>query len=116
MTGRRRIDVVTSQEPPSCPRCGQEGLLLARVPYGWTNAAGTAVDGRTGVVLCAACDAQVPGADALITWFHVYGSVEPDHTEEFARLLVAWAEQVSVPLVDEQQLAAESDLWRRGEL
>ncbi|MFI6705398.1 DUF6300 family protein [Nonomuraea sp. NPDC050478] len=108
------MDVITTAKPPLCPRCEGEGLLCARVPHGWTNASGAAVEGRTEVVLCAACDAEVPGAAALITWFHVHGQVED--SEEFVRLLVAWAEQVSVPPLDEQRLEAEIELWRNGEL
>jgi hypothetical protein len=116
VTGQRRIDIVTAEEPPTCPRCSAEGLLLARVPHGWTNAGGAAVEGRNGVVLCAGCDTDAPAAAPLITWFHVHGSVVPEQEEESARLLVAWAEQVSVLAVDEQRLEAETALWRSGEL
>ncbi|WP_219505292.1 DUF6300 family protein [Nonomuraea ceibae] len=113
---KRRIDVMTTQEPPLCPRCGAEGLLWARVPHGWANAAGGAVEGRTGVVLCAGCDADAPGAAPLITWFHVHGQAQEQDSEEFARLLVAWAEQVAVPPLDEQRLDTEIEMWRRGDL
>ncbi|TMR96646.1 hypothetical protein EJK15_22385 [Nonomuraea basaltis] len=103
-------------EVPACPRCGDEALLSARVPYGWTNTGGTAVEGRTGFVLCATCDAAAPGAAPLITWFHVHGQVEQEYSEEFVRLLVAWTEQVSVPPLDEHLLETEIELSRRGEL
>ncbi|WP_327581917.1 DUF6300 family protein [Nonomuraea sp. NBC_00507] len=116
MTGQRRIDIVTAEEPPTCPRCSAEGLLLARVPNEWTNASGAAVEGRNGVVLCAGCDTDAPAAAPLITWFHVHGSAGPEQREEFAQLLVAWAEQVSVPAVNEQRLEAETALWRSGQL
>ncbi|WP_433437186.1 DUF6300 family protein [Nonomuraea sp. CA-141351] len=107
---------MTAQEPSSCPRCRREGLLLVRVPYGWTNAEGTAVDGRNGVVLCAACDAQAPHAAPLFTWFHVNSGVERETSEEFVRLLVAWAESASVPPLDEGRLDEEISLWRSGSL
>ncbi|PZG22368.1 DUF6300 family protein [Nonomuraea aridisoli] len=110
----RRIDIVSGQEPPTCPRCRQEGLLLARVPYGWTNEGGVAVEGRNGVVLCAACDTDTPYAAQLITWFHVHGTVEAGHSEEFLRLLAEWAEQISVPPLDRQRLETEIEQWRRG--
>ncbi|MFI7642944.1 DUF6300 family protein [Nonomuraea sp. NPDC049400] len=113
---KRRIDIITAQEPPTCPRCLAEGLLLARVPYGWANASGDPVDGQTGVVLCAACDAQAPHAAPLITWFHVNGNVENETSEEFVRLLVAWAENASVPPLDEGRLDEEISLWRSGSL
>ncbi|WP_336214866.1 DUF6300 family protein [Nonomuraea sp. LPB2021202275-12-8] len=113
---KRRIDAMTTANPPSCARCGGEALLWVRVPHGWPNAGGATVQGRTGVVLCATCDVDAPGAAALITWFHVHGQVEEEDSEEFVRLLVAWAEQVSVPPLDEQRLETEIDMWRRGNL
>ncbi|MFG2071602.1 hypothetical protein SAMN05421874_12385 [Nonomuraea maritima] len=102
MTGRR-IEIVSGPEPPRCPRCRREGLLLARVPYGWTNAGGVAVRGRGEVVLCAACDADAARAAPLITWFHVHATVEPADSEEFLQLLAAWADEVSVPPLDRKR-------------
>lgn len=116
MTGPRRVEIVSIVEPPACPRCGNDGLLLARVPYGWVNSAGNRVDGRNGVVLCGGCHDDVPHAAALITWFQVNGSVEDDTSEEFARLLVAWAEHVEAPALDEQALEDEIAQWRNGDL
>ncbi|MFI9597885.1 DUF6300 family protein [Nonomuraea sp. NPDC052265] len=113
---QRRIEVVTSAEPPTCPRCGGEGLLLARVPHGWVNASGARVEGRTGVVLCAGCDADAPHAAPLITWFQVHGNVEADTSDEFARLLTVWAEHVSVAPLDTDGLNAEVEQFRRGDL
>nr|WP_281283572.1 DUF6300 family protein [Nonomuraea longispora] len=106
---------MTSAEPPVCPRCRGEALLWARVPYGWTNREGGRVEGRSGVVLCPACDARAPGAAALITWFHVHGRAD-DEDEEFVRLLVRWATGVSVPPLDEHAPEAENERWQRGDL
>lgn len=108
MTRPRRVDLVSTIEPPACPRCGKDGLLLARVPYGWDNAAGNRVEGRSAVVLCGPCDADAPHAAPLITWFHVNGSVQDDSSEEFVRLLLMWAEHAAVPRLDEQALEEES--------
>ncbi|MFG1706133.1 DUF6300 family protein [Nonomuraea sp. M3C6] len=113
MTEQRQIDIMITGEPPTCPRCGEEGLLLVDVPYGWTNAGGTAADGRNGVVLCAGCDARVPHAAPLITWFHVHG-VADDGDDEFVRLLVAWAQHVHGSALDMDALDAEAELWRHG--
>ncbi|WP_344836394.1 DUF6300 family protein [Nonomuraea dietziae] len=110
------MDIISSDRTPPCPRCGQEGLLQARVPHGWVNASGALVQGRNGVVLCATCDADQPHAAALITWFHVNGQVEVGAEHEFKRLLVAWAEHVHVPLLDERALTEEAALWQEGEL
>ncbi|MBN6051034.1 hypothetical protein JYK22_03720, partial [Nonomuraea sp. RK-328] len=87
-----------------------------RVPYGWTNAAGEPVQGRTGIVLCEHCDADAPSAAPLITWFHVNGQVEDDTSEEFLRVLVAWAGHAQVPTLDAPALEEELSMWRRGEL
>ncbi|MCA2224627.1 DUF6300 family protein [Nonomuraea aurantiaca] len=112
---QRRIEVVSTAEPARCPRCEGEALLSARVPYGWANAGGGWVHGRTGVVLCPACDENTPHAAPLITWFHVHGKA--DHgDEELALLLAAWARNVSVPRLDEQAWKAEIGRWRRGDL
>ncbi|MEV0996863.1 DUF6300 family protein [Nonomuraea sp. NPDC050202] len=112
---RRQIDVMSSDDVPECPRCGKEGLLYARVPHGWVNAAGERVDGYTGVVLCADCDANATHSGPLITWFHVNGEAD-DEDPEFVRLLIAWATHVFVPMLDEQALEDEIEQWRRGEL
>ncbi|MET7335978.1 DUF6300 family protein [Nonomuraea sp. NPDC005650] len=111
----RQIEVITSDDAPECPRCGQEGLLYARVPNGWYNAAGARVEGYTGVVLCPACDTQDLHAAPLITWFHVNGEAN-DEDQEFVRLFIAWATNVFVPMLNEQALEDEIEQWRRGEL
>ncbi|MBF8192569.1 hypothetical protein ITP53_44195 [Nonomuraea sp. K274] len=116
MSGGRQVDVLTTGEPPTCPRCEGDGLLSALVPYGWANAAGDPVDGRTGVVLCATCDASAPHAAPLITWFRVHGHVADQRGKEFVRLLVAWAGSVSVSPLDERTLDEEIGQWRNGSL
>ncbi|MET9251499.1 DUF6300 family protein [Nonomuraea sp. NPDC003709] len=111
----RRIEVISSDDAPGCPRCGREGLLYARVPNGWYNAVGTRVEGYTGVVLCSDCDTDDPHAAPLISWFHVNG--EPDDEDhEFVRLFTAWATDVFVPMLNEQALEDEIEQWRRSEL
>ncbi|MEO3871044.1 DUF6300 family protein [Nonomuraea sp. B12E4] len=112
---RRGVDVVAADDAPACPRCRREGLLWARVPNRWVNAAGRRVEGYSGVVLCSECDARVPHAAALITWFHVNGRAD-DADAEFARLLAAWAASLDVPEPDERALEAEIERWRHGEL
>src|ERR1700726_3888336 len=81
----------TADPPPPCPRCGQEGLLSARLPHGWRNNLGATVRGTRVVVLCPRCDADDPAAGPLILFFAVYGQITEETTEEFASLLRAWA-------------------------
>ncbi|MFI7134721.1 DUF6300 family protein [Nonomuraea sp. NPDC050153] len=111
----QRIDVVTTDDAPACPRCGCEALLWARIPHGWTNTAGERVESYSGGVLCPACDAQTPHAAALITWFHVNGQADDEDTE-FVQLLVAWATSVLMTELNEQALEDEIEQWRRGAL
>ena len=111
----RRIDVVTAEGAPRCPTCAREALLLARVPYGWTNAVGERVEGYSGVVLCPECDARTPHAAPLITWFHVNGQAD-DEDAEFVELLVAWATTAFVPELEQRALGDEIDRWRRSSL
>lgn len=66
--------------------------------------------------MCSRCDASVPQAAPLITWFHVNGGAEEDTSQEFARLLVAWAEHAAVSTLDPQRLEEEIALWRDDEL
>ncbi|MEV4014286.1 DUF6300 family protein [Nonomuraea angiospora] len=108
----RRIEVISSDDAPECPRCGRAGLLYARVPNGWYNAAGARVDGYTGVVLCSDCDPRDLLAAPLISWFHVNGEAD-DEDHEFVRLFIAWATNVFVPMLNEQALEDEIEQWRR---
>ncbi|MEV0384690.1 DUF6300 family protein [Nonomuraea sp. NPDC050643] len=115
----RRIDVITD-DVPECPRCGRTGLLYARVPNDWQNAADAWVEGYIGVVLCPDCNARDRHAAPLITWFHVNGAAD-DEDAEFVRLLVAWAAGVFVPALDERALGErtlreETERRRLGDL
>lgn len=110
------IEVLSGDTGPCCPRCGQEGLLSARVPHGWERASGARTDGTTIVVLCPSCDAGHPQAGALITFFAVHGHITEDTLTECANLLRAWAESVRLPTLDLAVLDAEMDAWRRGDL
>ncbi|MEV0518953.1 DUF6300 family protein, partial [Nonomuraea sp. NPDC050405] len=74
------------------------------------------VRGPTGFVFCVAGGAAAPHAAPLITWFRVNGQVADETSEEFVRLLVAWAEHARVPPLDARALEDELALWRRGEL
>jgi hypothetical protein len=109
------IQIAQTGEPPSCLRCGGEGLLSATVPPGWPGSTGSAADGTGEVVLCPRCDADDPAAAPLVLFFAVHGQVTAPTTAEFAALLRGWAGQQRTPV---DQVALERDLqaWHRGEL
>jgi Family of unknown function (DUF6300) len=117
-TGPGSPDIMLGRtgDPPSCPRCGREGLLSAQVPHEWRNNRGTIVRGTRAVVLCPRCDAGDPAAYPLILFFAVHGQVTGETAEEFASLLRGWASQARAPDVDQDALEAELQAWRRGEL
>ncbi|WP_223854029.1 DUF6300 family protein [Microbispora bryophytorum] len=56
-------------EPPECGRCGQAGILSARVPHHLVNARNETLRGTGIVVLCPRCDMGQPEAGPLIAWF-----------------------------------------------
>ncbi len=114
--GSPDITLARTGEPPSCPRCGGEGLLSALVPHGWLNNRGVAVRGTRAVVLCPRCDADDPAAAPLVLFFAVHGQVASETAEEFASLLRNWASQAQAPSVDQAALDAEVQAWHRGEL
>jgi hypothetical protein len=114
MTGRG-IDVGSAAGETSCPRCGQPGILSARVPYGWERGDGQRTNGTTIVVLCSRCDAGTPAAGALITFFHVHGHVTEETVQQCAELLQAWADSLEVPNLDLDALNSEVAAWRQGE-
>lgn len=110
------IDVVSSAQPPTCPRCGAEGLLAARVPHTLDRPDGHRVHGTTVVVLCPSCDAGHPTGGPLITFFHVHGSVDDDTVTQAAELIAAWVASISIPPPDADQIDAETEAWYRGDL
>jgi hypothetical protein len=110
------IEVLSGATTPRCPRCGQEGLLSARIPHGWERGNGARTDGTTIVVLCATCDAGNHEAGALITFFAVHGHITEDTLTECADLIHGWMATVRPPTLDLAALDAEIDAWRRGDL
>ncbi|MBO2464947.1 DUF6300 family protein [Actinomadura violacea] len=113
---RRPIDVVSALHVPACPRCGGPGLLSARVPHDIERQDGHVIRGTTEVVLCPGCDADQPEAGALITYFHVHGAVDADTVRQAADLISAWANSIEIPPPDVDQIDAEAEAWRKGEL
>lgn len=116
--GRRtpNVEVLSGATTPRCARCGQEGLLSARIPHGWERGDGLRVNGTTIVVLCPTCDAGNSDAGALITFFAVHERVTENTLTEFANLLQRWAASIEMPTIDIAALDAEVDAWRRGDL
>lgn len=112
----RGLDLVRTEEAPSCPRCGGEGLLSVSVPHEWRNNRGATVPGFGAVVLCPRCDGHDPAAAPLITFFTVHGQVSEDTAEEFTALVHTWAAHARVPEPDPVALEREAEAWRRGEL
>lgn len=110
------IDVVSSAQPPTCPRCGAEGLLAARVPHTLDRPDGRSVHGTTVVVLCPSCDVGHPAGGPLITFFHVHGSVDDNTVTQAAELIAAWVASISTPAPDVDQIDAETEAWYRGDL
>jgi hypothetical protein len=90
--------------------------MHAKVPHGWTDPHGSITAGTLPVIICEQCDAGQPHAAALITYFHVHGQVTSDTITEFAALAQAWADSITIPPLDHQQLDAEIRAWRDGTL
>ncbi|TCJ36585.1 DUF6300 family protein [Parafrankia sp. BMG5.11] len=109
------VVLLSTTDPPRCPRCGGEGLAAARVPHILQTARGP-VQGHHQFVLCSGCDADNPAAGGLITFFHVHGQVSQQTENEFTALLTRWTSSLVVPAVDPQAWEAEYQAWLRGEL
>lgn len=90
--------------------------MSVQVPHGWDNPDGTRQNGRLLVVLCPSCHADDPAAGPLITFFHVHAHVAAGNLYECADLITRWVASITIPSVDLEQLDAEYDAWRRGEL
>ncbi|MEW1550527.1 DUF6300 family protein [Streptomyces tsukubensis] len=114
-TGTEEV-VLTLEETPPCPSCGQAALLLARFPHAWRNTGGREVAGIREAVLCAACDHDDAAAAELIALFTVDDQVSPENLETFSALTVAWVASVRQRTVDTVLLQEEHERWSRGEL
>jgi hypothetical protein len=112
----RSIEVRLTGSVPCCPRCGQQGLLVADVPHGWDNPDATTTSGTIPVVLCAACDHDSPSAGPLIVYLLVHEQVTAGTLQECAALIRLWAESITIPSVNIEQLEAEISAWRKGDL
>lgn len=112
----RPVTVRLTQQQAACPRCGTPALLFADVPHGWTSPDGSVTRGTIPVVLCPACDADEPGAAALITYFNVHGQVDAGSVQECAALIQAWVDSITIPPLDETRLNEEIRVWQQGEL
>jgi len=114
--GTRPIEVRLASNLPSCPRCGQQGLLAADVPHGWDNPDGTATRGTIPVVLCAACDHGSPSAGPLVAYLLVHEQITAETLHECAALIQRWADSLTIPAADADVLEEELAAWRRGDL
>jgi hypothetical protein len=112
----RPVTVRLTEKQAACPRCGTLALLSAGVPHGWTSPDGSVTCGTIPVVICPACDADEPGAAALITYFNVHGQVDAGSVRECAALIQAWADSITIPSLDETRLDEEIRAWQQGEL
>ncbi|WP_433464024.1 DUF6300 family protein [Spirillospora sp. CA-128828] len=107
---------MSAAHAPACPRCGGDGLLAARVPHNIERPDGHLVRGTTQVVLCPGCDADQPAAGPLITYFHVHGQVNDDTVAQCADLIHTWVASIHIPPADIEQIDAEAEAWRSGDL
>ncbi|WP_347627022.1 DUF6300 family protein [Sphaerisporangium sp. B11E5] len=115
-SGTHEIEVVLSNHPPECGRCGREGILSAQVPHNLINIRGELAKGTSIVVLCSHCDIDQAEAGALIAWFTVNSEITGENLMEVAELVHAWTSVAKVPALDTTALDAEFLAWRKGEL
>ncbi|MEU2763192.1 DUF6300 family protein [Streptomyces sp. NPDC007094] len=108
--------VVQLDAVPPCRRCERPGLMLARFPNSWKNQRGEDVTGVREVTLCSFCDAAAPAAAPLLALFDGNGEVAERDLTRFAELAADWTAEVARRKVNEEDLAAEEELFRRGEL
>jgi Family of unknown function (DUF6300) len=113
---RPSIDLTCGAAISDCPRCGDPGLMAARLPHGWDRPDGRRTSGTTTVVLCLACDADDPHAGPLITFFHVHGEVTMETVDDAADLILLWAESLRTPDLNIAALEAEAEAWGNGDL
>lgn len=101
---------------PDCRRCDGPGLLMTRFAKSLTGERGQIADGYGERVLCQNCDATDPAAAELLALFAVDERVGPAGLDTLAELAGQWTDIVSQRTPDLDQLEAEAELWRRGEL
>ncbi|WP_372504986.1 DUF6300 family protein [Streptomyces parvus] len=99
-----------------CRSCGTPGLLLVRFRHSWKNQTGNDVPGIRETLLCPQCSRRDSAAAELIALFSVDEKMSPENVSVFGGLVAAWVESLRQERVDEELLAAEHDLWLRGEL
>lgn len=114
--GGRPIDVRLTGDLPSCPWCGQRGLIAASVPHGLGSTDGNVTRGTLPVVLCARCDHENPAAGPLIMYLLVHEQVTLGTLQQCAALIQRWVDSIAIPSVDIEQLEEEILAWRQGEL
>jgi len=114
--GSRPIEIQLVGRLPCCPRCGRQGLLAADIPHGLEDADWTATHGTIPVVLCAACDHDSPTAGPLIVYLLVHEQITAESLQECAAMMRLWADGISIPAVNAEELEAETSAWRQGEL
>ncbi len=103
-------------EVPDCRRCDGPGLLQVRYPKSWTGEHGQQVRGFGERVLCQGCDQGDPAAAELLALFAVDDKLDFENLGTFTELAHSWTEVVSQRTPDLDQLEAEAEAWRRGEL
>ncbi|MFI2790402.1 DUF6300 family protein [Kitasatospora sp. NPDC018614] len=99
-----------------CQSCGTPGLLLVRFRNSWKNQTGNDVPGIRETLLCPQCSLRGSAAAELIALFSVDEKMSTENVSVFGGLVAAWVESLRQERVDEELLAAEHDLWLRGEL
>ncbi|MBQ0972886.1 DUF6300 family protein [Streptomyces pilosus] len=99
-----------------CRACGTPGLLLVRFRHSWKNQTGNDVPGIRETLLCPQCSRRDSTAAELIALFSVDEKMSPENVTVFGGLVAAWVESLRQERVDDEVLAAEHDLWLRGEL
>ncbi|MDW4917719.1 DUF6300 family protein [Streptomyces californicus] len=108
--------VVQLDDVPPCRRCDRPGLMLTRFPNSWKNQRGEDVTGVRAMTLCSTCDAADPAAAPLLALFDGDGKVAEKDLARFTELAADWTADVAGRKVNEEDLAAEEELFRRDEL
>ncbi|MBT0770200.1 hypothetical protein KIH74_14765 [Kineosporia sp. J2-2] len=88
--------VETTEQAPTCPGCGRQGILAATVPHTVTDERGHETTGTAVAVLCQTCHLDDPQAGPLITYFAVHGSITAETLEQATSLVAGWLAAVRV--------------------